>query len=190
MIFLEGNKTYLRPLEKKDIRGNYSKWFNDQEVCLHNAHGVFPVTTVDLENYLKSAAQDKIVLAIFDAQSNEHIGNVSLQQIDWVSRNAEFAIIIGEKKYWRGGYGKEVADLVLYHGFIRMNLERIYCGTTESNKAMKKLADYMLMTKEGVQRRAFFVNGKYQDIFDYGLLKKEYLVGSNYKSIEKLSLKS
>ena len=45
MNFLEGKKTYLRPLEKEAIKGNYRKWFNDQVVCLHNAHGVFPVTT-------------------------------------------------------------------------------------------------------------------------------------------------
>jgi [ribosomal protein S5]-alanine N-acetyltransferase len=185
MNFLEGKKTYLRPLEKEDIKGNYRKWFNDQEVCLHNTHGVFPVTTVDLEKYLDSAVQDKLALGIFDAKSHDHIGNVSLQQIDWVSRNAEFAIIIGEKKYWRGGYGKEVANLLIYHGFIRMNLERIYCGTIESNKAMQKLAESMLMKKEGVRRGAFFVKGKYIDIYDYGLLKKEYLVGTNYKSTEK-----
>jgi len=188
MNFLEGKKIYLRPLEKDDIKGNYRKWLNDQEVCLHNAHGVFPVTTVDLEKYLESAAKDKVVLGIFDLQSHEHIGNVSLQQIDWVSRNAEFAIIIGEKKYWRGGYGKEVADLILYHGFIRMNLDRIYCGTIESNKAMQKLANYMLMKREGTQRSAFFVKGKYIDIYDYGLLKKEYLAGPNYKSIDKQSI--
>tara|TARA_B100001173_G_C15824499_1_gene477694 strand:+ start:98 stop:655 length:558 start_codon:yes stop_codon:yes gene_type:complete len=185
MNFLVGKKTYLRPLEKEDISGNYRKWFNDQEVCLHNAHGVFPVTKVDLEKYLDSAAQDKLVLGVFDIQSHEHIGNVSLQQIDWVSRNAEFAIIIGEKKYWRGGYGKEIADLILYHGFIRMNLNRIFCGTIESNKAMQKLAEYMLMKKEGTRRCAFFQKGSYIDIYDYGLLKKEYLAGSNYKSAAK-----
>jgi len=66
-----------------------------------------------------------------------------------------------------------------------MNLERIYCGTIESNKAMQKLAESMLMKKEGVRRGAFFVKGKYIDIYDYGLLKKEYLVGTNYKSTEK-----
>ena len=50
---------------------------------------------------------------------------------------------------------------------------------------MQKLAESMLMKKEGVRRGAFFVKGKYIDIYDYGLLKKEYLAGSNYKTIDK-----
>jgi [ribosomal protein S5]-alanine N-acetyltransferase len=180
--FLEGVKVYLRPLEKEDVQGNYRRWLNDQEVCLHNSHGVFPVQISELENYVSADYVDRIVLGIFDLHSHEHIGNVSLQQIDWISKSAEFAIIIGEKDYSRGGYGKEASDLILYHGFVRMNLERIYCGTSEDNIAMQKLSNYMSMVKEGVRRKAIFVNGQYRDIYEYGLLKNEYVVSQNYKN--------
>jgi len=177
--FLEGDKVYLRPLEIKDIEGNYRKWLNDQEVCRYNSHGVTPVTIEDLEDYLKNGSKGSVVLGVFDCKLNDHIGNVSLQNIDWVSRNAEFAIIIGEKKYWNGGYGKEVADLILYHGFVRMNLERIYCGLSESNNGMRKLAEYLLMKKEGVRRNALYLNGKYSNIIDYGILRHEYFTEKN-----------
>ena len=60
MNFLEGKKTYLRPLEKEDIKGNYRKWFNDQEVYFHNTHGVFPVMMVNLKKYFRNTEVDKL----------------------------------------------------------------------------------------------------------------------------------
>lgn len=120
-------------------------------------------------------SRDLIVLAILDIDGDNHIGNISLQNIDWVSRNAEYAIILGEKSYWGKGLAKEASDLILEHGFIRMNMERIYCGTAEDNVGMQKLAHYMGMRQEGVRRNALYKNGKYKNIINYGLLRNEYL---------------
>ena len=82
----------------------------------------------------------------------------------------------------RGGYGKEASVFILHHGFVRMNLERIYCGTSEDNMSMKNLFKYMLMAKEGIRRKAIFVNDQYRDIYDYGLLKSEYLARHDHKN--------
>jgi len=60
-----------------------------------------------------------------------------------------------------------------------MNLERIYCGLSESNNGMRKLAEYLLMKKEGVRRNALYLNGKYSNIIDYGILRHEYFTEKN-----------
>ena len=64
-------------------------------------------------------------------------------------------------------------------------LDRIYCGTSEDNLAMQKLVEHMCMTNEGVQKSALFVNGKYKDVYMYGLPRSEYL-GSMSHSISSL----
>src|SRR5690606_33880262 len=118
--------------------------------------------------------QNHVVLAIIETESGIHIGNVALQSINWVSRNAEFAILLGNKKYWGGGYGEEAAKLIVEYGFNRLNLHRIYCGTFHDNNGMIRLAGKLKMKEEGRRREGFFKDGRFVDVIEYGVLKSEY----------------
>ena len=175
-IFLKGNLVYMRALEKKDAEGNYFQWLNDEEVCRYNSHAVFPNTEAGMNAFLDSqhTAKDRIVLAIVTNRENLHIGNISLQNIDWISKTAEFAILLGEKEFWGKGYSTEASLLMCDYGFTKLNMHRIYCGTSEKNIGMQKLASKMKMQQEGVRRSALFKNGEYHDIIEYGVLKDEF----------------
>ncbi|MGI8892275.1 MAG: GNAT family N-acetyltransferase [Bacteroidia bacterium] len=178
IIFLESERVILRPLTKSDLTPVYLQWLNDEEVSKFNSHATFPNTQEKMEAYYNSLQDNNrnVVLVIIDKTSNRHIGNIALQQIDWVSKNAEFAILIGNKEYWKGGYGTEAAELIVRYGFERLNLHRIYCGTIEGNVGMKKLAQVLNMKEEGVRREAIYKNGQYCNILEYGVLKNEFLV--------------
>ena len=166
----------VRGLLPCDLDGNYPHWFNDLEVCRYNAHGVYPATRAEMENFIHSLTGDRsrIVWAVIEQSSNTHIGNVSLQNINWIYRSAEFAVIMGEKQYWGKGYASEAANLLLTHGFKKLNLHRIYCGTALTNRGMCKLAESLKMTREGVRRQALFLNGAYVDLVEYGVLRDEF----------------
>lgn len=174
--FLTGKNIYLRPLEEKDIEGNYVAWLNDSEVCNYNAHHVFPYTYEGAKNYIRTVSKSPsaIVLAIVIKENNMHIGNISLQDINYINRSAEFAILIGEKKYWGRGYSKEAAYLIVNHGFQEINLHRIHCGTSAKNIPMQKLANFLGMTEEGRRREAMFKHKRFVDMIVYGLLSKEF----------------
>ena len=172
---IKGSGLFLRGIEAGDIK-NYYTWFNDSEVCYFNSHGVFPKSCAEMEKSYANIINTKnnLLLAIIVEGSFEHIGNVSLQNIDWISRTAEFAIIIGRKDYWGKNIGAQVAHLIIEHGFKNLNLNRIYCGTASNNVGMQRLAVKVGMIKEGIRRKAFYKNGKYWDIIDYGILKTEF----------------
>ena len=175
--FLVGKKIYLRGLSKKDLKGNYIKWFNDPEVCKYNSHHVFPYMKESAENYIKKVENFKsdLVLAIILKENDLHIGNVSLQNINYINHNAEFAIIIGEKSDWRKGYSKEAAKMIIEHGFLKLNLHRIYCGTSCENIPMQKLALFLGMKEEGRRIDVLYKDGKFVNIIEYGLLKYNFL---------------
>ena len=174
-IFLEGQKVYLRNLAKQDLSADYLQWLNDEEVCRFNSHAVFPNTEEKMQAYFNSLLnQQAVVLAIIYKETDTHIGNVSLQNINWISRNAEFAIMIGNKNYWKGGFGTEAATMIVEYGFTRLNLHRIYCGTIEGNEGMQKLSKVLKMKEEGLRREAIFKNGKFLHILEYGVLQTEF----------------
>jgi RimJ/RimL family protein N-acetyltransferase len=116
-----------------------------------------------------------LVLAIVAKDTDAHVGNISLQNIDLVSRNAEYAIVIGDKNYWGKGVAGEASRLLIAHGFNALNLHRIYCGTSSTNTAMQKLAAKLGMKEEGRRREALYKNGAYADVIEYGLLREDYI---------------
>ncbi len=173
---LESERVLLRPLCVEDAEGNYPNWLNDPEVCRYNSHGERRYTKEMAREYIKlvSSSDAYEVFAVIDKKNGIHIGNISLQQIDPKNKKAEFAILIGEKAYWGRGYADEAAKILLSFGFETLKLHRIYCGTSEANTPMQKLALKLGFTKEGRSREAFFKNGKFYDIIHYGLLDKEH----------------
>jgi [ribosomal protein S5]-alanine N-acetyltransferase len=176
IVFLKGQRIHLRALMEKDLNDTYLQWLNDEEVCRSNSHAIFPNTEHKMKSYfegLKNGTQ-QVVMGIIDSQSGKHIGNVALQNINWISRNAEFAILLGDKEFWGGGYGEEAARLIVEYGFSRLNLHRIYCGTFDDNEGMRKLAAKLKMKEEGVRRDAAYKGGAYHNVVEFGVLKSEF----------------
>lgn len=171
-IFLEGKRIYLRPLRIEDVDGDYPNWFNDPVVCKYNRHARFPSTKEAMRQYLEKISHPAttIVLAITEKRTHRHVGNISLSNINWVDRNAELSIIIGEKEVWGKGYGGEACRLMISYAFETLNLHRIYAGTHEDNIAFQKIAKKLKMRIEGRSVDSVYKNGKYADtIWFYSL---------------------
>ena len=174
--FIIGEKIYLRSLTPEDAEGSYPDWLNDPKVCKYNSHYRFPYNKEKALDYIQYSmhTQNALILAVVDKANDRHIGNICLQEIDQINRNAEFAIIIGDKDYWGNGFAYEAAKLLISHGFKKLNLHRIYCGTPEKNTAMQKLSQNLGMQQEGRRREAIFTEGCPEDLVEYGLLRNEF----------------
>ncbi len=145
---------------------------------MHNSHGARPYPISAALAYIESlhGNQEKIVLAIEDKASGTHIGNVALQAIHPIYRTAELAILIGDAARQRKGVGTESCLLMLEHGFQRLNLHRISCGTFSGNFGMIRIAEKLRMKQEGRRRDAAYKNGAYVDVIEFGILKSEFIV--------------
>ncbi len=176
MYFLESKRIGLRQLKEADIDGGYKDWLNDSVVCRYNSHHKYPVEEDGLREYVKALQGDTslIVMAVVDKVSKRHIGNISLQEIDLLNREAEIAFLFGEKEYWNKGYATEAAKMMINHAFNELGLNRIYFGTADSNIGMQRVGEKLKFCKSGVRREALFKNGIYHDIYDYDLLRKEW----------------
>jgi len=176
---LEGERVYLRPLELHDADGAYPSWLNDPEVCRYNSHGETLYTREMAQSYIASVIDNPsyAVFAICLREDDRHVGNISLQQVSAKNSSAEFAILIGEPSIFGKGIGYEAGKLLLEYAFDTLKLHRLYCGTHAENIAMQKLALKLGMSEEGSRRDAFFKNGTFADIVEYGILADEYSEG-------------
>lgn len=174
MIYQLSSSYYVRTLQESDVEGPYASWFEDQEVCRYNGHGKFfkPISSIR-EFAAQANSERQIVWAVCHSQDG-HIGNISLQDISFIDRTAEFAILMGDKRHWGKGVARLAGRALFDHGFRKLNLERIYCGTADSNSGMKNLALALGMTHEGTRRSHLYLEGSRVDIVEYGILKNEH----------------
>ena len=175
--FLQGKQIYLRALTLSDVTQTYTDWLNDEVACRYNSHHRFPNTIEKTREYVEyiNNSREYITLAICENETNKHLGNVSLQSINFIDSNAEFAILIGETSLHVKGIGTEAAKLIINHAFDALNIHRIYCGTSSENIAMQKLAIKAGFVQEGISRDALFKNGKYVDTIHYGLINPKHV---------------
>lgn len=170
---LDSARLYLKNLSLEELNGNYVHWLNDKEVCKYNSHGETEYTKDMALDFINSLENDKSkeVYAVCLKENDIHIGNISLQRIDYKNNQAEIAYLFGEKEYWGKGYAKEASEVLLKRAYDELNLHRIYFGTHIENLAMQKLGENLGFKREGQQKDAQYKNGKFNDIILYGMIK-------------------
>lgn len=173
--FLEGKNIYLRPFLKSDLKGNYIKWINNLRVNFFLETGKLPINEKDLEEYYKSNLNSKnsILFAICN-NSDQHIGNCSISQIDWINRRCLYGRMIGEKKNVKKGSGSEVLKIIQKYVFHTLNLNSMWTGVCADNIASIKSNINCNMKKVGVFKDAFFRDNRYLDVVIFSITKNEF----------------
>lgn len=177
-IFIEGKRTYLRPLEMEDTE-KYYEWYNNPELRRFMMLP-FPMTRLGEKDYIErmGKSREDIVFAIVLKKGDRLIGNVGFHRIDRVSRCAWLGIAIGDPAMVSKGFGTDVLKLMVDYGFRTQNFHRIELQVHEFNE--RALAAYRKVgfIEEGRRREAVYSGGKYHDSILLSILKDEWLKGS------------
>lgn len=179
--FLIGKKLYLRPLEESDVSDEYLQWLNDPEVTRYLEAGRFPATPASVRRYLERFQNpaNELIFAIVDIESKQHIGNVTLNHIDWVNRKADTGILIGRKDFWGKGYAFEAWSLVIEYAFQGLGLRKITAGAVAENVDSLSVLKRLGFQMEGVRRKEYFLDGEYLDVPLMGLFRDEFYKFTN-----------
>jgi len=159
-------RIFLRALELEDL-DRIHKWHNDQEMYrIMGGHFRF-VSKTATEEWLRKKVQyqtDELNLAICIKETSQHIGNIYLRNIDWMDRQAEMQIWIGEPEMRAKGYGTEAHQLLQEYAVKDLGMRRLYAYIQKGNTS-QKLAEKMGLTLEGTMRNYAFVNGAWRDFY-------------------------
>ena len=169
------HRIYLRALEPDDYKISV-RWRNDEEIQnMVGGHKYF--VSAERERQWVNAAinsNDKLVLAICLLENDKYIGNVMLQDIDWINRSASVPILIGDKAEWNKGYATEARMLMLKFAFEERNLERICDYVLEDNVSSIKMHEKCGYKVEGILRNSVYKNGRYYNQILMSVLRNEF----------------
>lgn len=173
---LQGNKTFLRPLEIGDI-SLYKKWYNDQEVN-YWANGAWPLSTmlgegeIEERYFLPRESSGRYIIL---NELEVPIGTIGFREMNIPARSATLFVIIGEKEYWGQGYGTDALKVLVDYLFLQWNLHRLTLDTWDGNHRAIRTYEKLGFKVEGCLRQARFVQGEYRDAIIMGLLRDEYI---------------
>jgi RimJ/RimL family protein N-acetyltransferase len=165
----------LRALEEADVERTH-RWHNDPELYSTLVSPFrFVSKTAELEWLRRKAAYsaNQVNLAICLSPGGEHIGNIYLGEIDWISRRAALGLFIGSPEHRGKGYGKEAMRQLLAHAFRDLHLNRLFLEVLVDNTPAIRLYETCGFRVEGRLCGHVFKNGKYQDLFLMGINSPE-----------------
>lgn len=172
---LVGERIYLSPRSSEDAE-IFTNWMNDFEVTDYTGRSA-SVLTLDAEKkYLenKNLDLDIATFVIVDLKTDEMVGTVGLESVDYTCRTAVLGIFIGNPDYRSNGYGTEAIKLLLDFGFNYMNLNAINLKVLSCNERAIKCYKKCGFKEAGVLRKSKFINGKYYDTIIMDILAEEF----------------
>ena len=136
---------------------------------------VSPEKAVELIDWFEQgfANQDVIQWGITRRGEDTVIGTCGFYnwQRDNRSVDVGYHIVPAE---WGRGYATEAARALLAWCFENLNLHRIQADCTEGNDASERVMVKCGFTLEGVWRESSFEHGRFVNIRQYGLLRREF----------------
>ncbi|KAF8156987.1 acyl-CoA N-acyltransferase [Crassisporium funariophilum] len=96
-----------------------------------------------------------------------------LAQSERGHRLANFAVVL-KPDHWNKGYGSEVVEFMLDHGFRCLNLHRIALDVYDGNERANAVYKRFGFVEEGRRRKERWVDGGWRDTIQMGILAEEW----------------
>ncbi|MBI1945864.1 MAG: GNAT family N-acetyltransferase [Deltaproteobacteria bacterium] len=171
-----GTNVRLRALERGDLE-DLRAMVNDPEV-MRFSNSYRPISDVEQAAWLEGVVKNgsAVWFGIEDARrgASRLVGTCCLVDIDPIGRKAELRVRLGDPDSWGGGLGTEACALLVQHGFLEVNLERIWLRVFDHNMRALRLYEKLGFVVEGRLRRHDWVGGDRRDTVILGLLREEW----------------
>ncbi len=171
---ISGEKTLIKGITK-DSSSDIYRWVNQEELRYWTGT-LYPVSEYEHEDWIKRqvTCSDKKLFLICDIKTGKAIGTIGLKNLDYINRNAELFVSIGEDEYISGkkdgGYGTDAVRTFVNYCFSHLNFHKIYLHVFESNKRAIRCYEKAGFVKEGKLLDHHFQEGQYENVIVMGII--------------------
>lgn len=164
-------RVMIGPLMADDLMPLF-RWFNDIEaIRLDIAYR--PVDWASHRAWFEAVGKDisKVWFALRRVGDANILGYVTISNINGVHRSAEIGVRIGEEQHRGRGFGSEAVGLALAFCWRHLNLQRVWLNALRHNERALRAYAKAGFKKEGVLRRAAYIDGNWADIVVMAVLR-------------------
>jgi len=161
MVILKKNIN-IRALYKED-ESLILKWKENTNLR-HLIGTVFPINELEHQKWFENKMFDKNGrIFIIEENFRNPIGLIGFNRIDWINRNAELFIFIGDEQYRGKGIGEQATNILLEFAKENLNLVMLYLKVFSFNDSAIKLYKKIGFSIDGKLRKSKYYKGKYCD---------------------------
>jgi RimJ/RimL family protein N-acetyltransferase len=173
LAMFTGKHVRLRPFEWEDAE-KYRAWINDSQI-VSLVDRVRPVTAEEHRRWYETIVKDPhcVIFAIEFRPKKRFVGCVWLYGIDQRHRHAEVRIVIGDKRYWGKGIGREAISSIVRFAFEKLDLHKVYAYVLATNPRAAEAFKRTGFFREGLLKAERYVNGEFADVLRFGLVRKD-----------------
>ena len=134
---------------------NWYSWFNDPDITRFLDQGVWPNTSEQQVDFLKSTKHDRLLLVI--RYQDVYVGVVSFSSINLLKGSAEIAIVVNKKlvKNYDQLIPLEAIARLTEHGFKSLNFKRISAGQHIALSLWQQRLELLGYKLEGIKENGF-----------------------------------
>lgn len=176
---MKSTKIKLRKIRKTDLP-NFLKWWKDKDL-ISLTSGICEKSNTVLVGYFLNMIKpgpDKHYLIILN--NKKPIGNVSLAHKN--KKTFDIHIVIGEKKYWGKGFGREAINLSLQIAFNKLGYRRAHLEGRPDNERAIKTYKSLGFEERGLKK---YPKNKFQPVVLKMVLGKEKFNRGLKSTVEK-----
>jgi RimJ/RimL family protein N-acetyltransferase len=167
-----GSKVYLSPLNSDDFL-DFTKWVNDADSYIGLVFSN-SIIGAQLEKEILDRLSKEYNFAIVDIQTDKVIGTCGLVKPNFIERNSEVGIFIGDSNYHNKGFGSEALALLLDYGFNLLNFDSMFLRVYEYNKNAISAYEKVGFKHSGRLRRAKIAGSRHWDVLFMDIMSDEF----------------
>jgi RimJ/RimL family protein N-acetyltransferase len=181
---LIGRAVSLGPLVPDDF-GPLFCWANDVAAAKLD-FSYRPVDLIAHKQWCENIGHDnsKVVFAIRKINTTPIIGYVQIINMNSVHRSADLGLRIGAEINRGNGFGKEALELALGYCWNCLNLNRVQLIVFKHNERAIRAYRAVGFRREGVLRKAAFIDGAWIDLVIMGCLRPNLRARSAVVKVE------
>lgn len=174
MTTLRGAKVLLRPTRPSDIP-RQREFFRDAQLAELDSSSLEVYAQIDVEEFFQrpSASGGDTVLFAIDVRG-EYVGYANLMHLKNSNKVFELGIVIGDRRHWGRGYGTEVVQLLLQHGFSELEGREIELTTHQKNERALACFSACGFREQRRIHGATLFDGEYVDMIEMSIAREKW----------------
>jgi [ribosomal protein S5]-alanine N-acetyltransferase len=176
---IETERLIIEPFSPEHLTERYVAWLGDPEVVRFSEQRHVKHTLESCRAYLESFSGTPNFFWALVAKDSDigHLGNMTAY-VDNIRLSADIGILIGERRIWNKGYGREAWLAVCKYLFEYKGLSQITAGTLSVNQPMLGIMRSIGMVRDDLRNGKSVYEGVEVD-FHYGILHREAFLPEN-----------
>jgi len=132
-----------------------------------------PKSITELEHYFFGSVHRKY-FAVFYQQEN-YVGIIGADDINESFKRLEMKKFIGDKNFLRKGIGKFSTFLFLYYVFVKLQYNKVFIRSLDTNIKNINLNSKFGFELEGILYQETCIDNAYRDVLRMSLLRKKWM---------------